>query len=249
MIRIFSDIHGNYQILEHILNYCNEKDEIYFLGDAIDRGPDGYKCMEKLIEDKRVTYIRGNHEQMLIDAWKEYNSSETDYDDIMLYVSNGGRSTWEDIIKLGPKAKEFINKLKIKMIDYKILEVNNAIFVLTHSGIDPIDIVGISEEDKKTEEFRNKIIWNREHFLHNCYDESLVNNVYIIHGHTPIEYLSRKRREELCQLRPFIYDSGYKVDIDMGTFSTGVSALLTIDAANDIIHYAMFNENGLYEEA
>ena len=66
----FTDIHGNYNLWLAIKNYCKEDDEIFFLGDAIDRGPDGIKIMQELFKDKRVTYIIGNHEDMFLDYVK-----------------------------------------------------------------------------------------------------------------------------------------------------------------------------------
>ena len=48
----FTDIHGNYNLWLAIKNYCKEDDEIFFLGDAIDRGPDGIKIMQELFKDK-----------------------------------------------------------------------------------------------------------------------------------------------------------------------------------------------------
>lgn len=69
----FTDIHGNYDLWLAIKNYCKEDDEIFFLGDAIDRGPDGIKIMQELFKDKRVTYIIGNHEDMFLDYVKDIN--------------------------------------------------------------------------------------------------------------------------------------------------------------------------------
>ena len=46
-IAVFSDIHGNYQALKAILKKIgNNYDEIVFLGDVIDLGPDSYECVK-----------------------------------------------------------------------------------------------------------------------------------------------------------------------------------------------------------
>lgn len=60
----FTDLHGCYDLWRQIKNYCDETDTLYFLGDAIDRGPDGVVLMEELLKDKRVIYLKGNHEHM-----------------------------------------------------------------------------------------------------------------------------------------------------------------------------------------
>ena len=59
-----SDLHGMYRLWEQIRDYCDETDKIIFLGDAADRGKDGRKIIQELLADKRVTYIKGYHEDM-----------------------------------------------------------------------------------------------------------------------------------------------------------------------------------------
>jgi serine/threonine protein phosphatase 1 len=61
----FSDVHGIYDLWAQIRDYCDETDTIYFLGDACDRGEDGIRIIIELLQDKRVKYIKGNHEDML----------------------------------------------------------------------------------------------------------------------------------------------------------------------------------------
>ena len=63
-----SDLHGRYDLWEKIKSHLQENDVIYFLGDAIDRGPDGLKLMQELLTDKRVHYIIGNHEEMMLNC-------------------------------------------------------------------------------------------------------------------------------------------------------------------------------------
>lgn len=62
-VAIFSDIHGNYQALECILNDIRKAkyDQVIYLGDAIAIGPDSKKCLE-LLKESNIKYILGNHE-------------------------------------------------------------------------------------------------------------------------------------------------------------------------------------------
>lgn len=62
-IAIFSDIHGNLQALETILNDIKENniDKIYFLGDAIAIGPNSKDCLDLIIENN-IKMVLGNHE-------------------------------------------------------------------------------------------------------------------------------------------------------------------------------------------
>ena len=54
-----SDLHGQWGLWQQIKQFLNQDDKLYFLGDAIDRGPKGYEIMKELLCDSRVTYIMG----------------------------------------------------------------------------------------------------------------------------------------------------------------------------------------------
>ena len=62
-IAIFSDIHGNLQALECILNDIerNSIDEVICLGDVIGMGPNSKECLD-IIMNSRIRMIKGNHE-------------------------------------------------------------------------------------------------------------------------------------------------------------------------------------------
>lgn len=64
---IITDIHGNIEALNSVLNDINEKevDDIFCLGDTIDVGPNSKECVDKLIE-YNVKSILGNHELYLL---------------------------------------------------------------------------------------------------------------------------------------------------------------------------------------
>ena len=63
-----------YDLYRAIMNYCDEQDPeatIVFGGDACDRGKDGYKIMKELLDNPRVVYLRGNHEELFCRAARE----------------------------------------------------------------------------------------------------------------------------------------------------------------------------------
>ena len=65
-----ADLHGQYNLWHQIIESLDETDILYVLGDCGDRGPDGWKIIKEALADPRVVYIRGNHDQMLLDSWK-----------------------------------------------------------------------------------------------------------------------------------------------------------------------------------
>jgi serine/threonine protein phosphatase 1 len=69
-IWVVGDLHGCYTILMaklDELNFDPSMDLLVSVGDLIDRGPENVECLE-LIEMPWFRAVRGNHEQMMIDA-------------------------------------------------------------------------------------------------------------------------------------------------------------------------------------
>lgn len=67
------DIHGHLNALDALLNVVRPSpgDQIVFLGDYVDKGPDVKGVINRLIkfgESHNAVFLRGNHDQMLIDA-------------------------------------------------------------------------------------------------------------------------------------------------------------------------------------
>lgn len=131
------DIHGCYFTLIDLLNGINynpENDMLITLGDYIDRGyyPDmvlGYLIDMKLKYPKNIICIKGNHEQMFIDAHRKSNIYKN-------YKYYDGQ-TYECLKYNLDKYLEFMNSLPY------FYELNDYIFV--HGGVvNPI----ISENTK-----------------------------------------------------------------------------------------------------
>ena len=53
---VFSDIHGRYDLWEQVKEYLHDQPAI-FLGDAADRGPDGYQIMTALSKTRPKNLI------------------------------------------------------------------------------------------------------------------------------------------------------------------------------------------------
>ena len=66
---VIGDVHGHYNGLMGLLEAIapGKEDEVYFIGDLIDRGPQSSKVVE-FVKQNATGCILGNHEQMLIDV-------------------------------------------------------------------------------------------------------------------------------------------------------------------------------------
>ena len=71
---IIGDVHGCFQSLQTLLGVLPVQDHLVFLGDLINRG-DGIEASMNLVWELvltgRATWLRGNHEQDLIDALQD----------------------------------------------------------------------------------------------------------------------------------------------------------------------------------
>ena len=105
-----SDLHGKYNLWKSIKNYLKNEDTLIFLGDAIDRGPDGLKILYEIMKKPNTIYLCGNHEDMMSKAIRKIKDSietgETYYiydNDFMLWIQNGGNTTLDEVMKLNEK--------------------------------------------------------------------------------------------------------------------------------------------------
>ena len=212
---VFSDIHGNSKLFWQIYDWLNARSEhwqCYFLGDANDRGPDGYEIMKILLRDHRFVYIKGNHEDMFCkaarvlksyktvsaDLWEIYQGYDEDVD---ICLRNDGGFTLNDWIKDG-MPMGIIKELEQLPEHIEIVNDSGLAIDLSHAGH------MIDESDG--------FIWSRKHFLEK-WDKGLM-----IHGHTPIHYLRRLVDVSTKRTEPAFYKDGTKLDLDTACFSSGI---------------------------
>lgn len=207
-----SDIHGRKDLwLKANKEVFKENDTIYFLGDAADRGPDGWEIIKTLLDDERVIYLKGNHEDMLYNAVKKGETTT-------LYW-NGGKSTFEAFkLDTEENQRKYINKLKNLPL-YVHWYKDNKNVILSHAGMTP-DRPVFNREDW---------FWDREHLHDEWFGAS--EDVYIIHGHTPVQNLV----EYEGIVKPIRYCNGHKIDIDLGAFVSNKLGILNLDTFEEII--------------
>ena len=227
-----ADLHGRYDLYEKIKAFIKPDDTVFFLGDANDRGPDGWKLIKAIFNDPQFEYIKGNHEDMLVKAGQEYyrfNSNTEFYGpNYRLLCSNGGGHTFEDMIN-DPEGKEWIeqiNKLS-HIIKYKSKE-NGFKFILTHAGFTPP--LNIWDD----------VLWDREHFYYNWPREDFYD-VIIVHGHTPIGLMDEVILDayDYDEDNPgaFWYCDNHKVNLDVGAVWNDYTVLLNLDTLDEEIIY------------
>ncbi len=138
---VMSDIHGQYSTFRRMLARINlqKDDKLYILGDAIDRGPDGIKILQHILEMPNVEFVLGNHELLLLDALHNLRDiidrDRHDTDDLDLWRDpcNGGIYTYERFLELpGSEQKRIEEYLQNAWIIRK-LKINKKTFYLSHA--------------------------------------------------------------------------------------------------------------------
>ena len=60
---ILSDIHGNWQALQSVINAESDADQILCLGDLVDYGPEPAACVAWAMQERsKSCFIQGNHD-------------------------------------------------------------------------------------------------------------------------------------------------------------------------------------------
>lgn len=127
---VISDIHGNMEALEAVLNdieNTEKADKILCLGDLAMAGPEPSKAVErikKLVEDGKVVCIQGNTDKMIADFSEEILSNLKEKNEIM------ANALASDVKALNEDQKTFLKNLPVNheftYLNTKILMVHGS---------------------------------------------------------------------------------------------------------------------------
>lgn len=167
---VIPDIHGCARTFRHLVEEVvrfEPGDTLYLLGDLIDRGPRSKEVLDTVLRLQAaglaVVPLRGNHEQMLLDAGR-------DLDDFRLWMINGGGVTLanfgvKDTCDIPLEYREFLASLPY----YVELEE----FILVHAGLNFLIPDPLRD--------RAAMLWARQYVV----DRELIGGRRLICGHTP----------------------------------------------------------------
>jgi len=206
MIYAISDIHGNYALFKKAVNFLKEDDELIVLGDAIDRGSDGFKILREIANNPQIQFTLGNHEDMFMKFIKDENDAELR----KLYFGNGGFQTFVSYKEAPYEERVCVDKLLMSSLYGLGLKLGGIQFFLSHAGC--------YENFQFPIESRN-FLWNREYY--NPTHKKIPSNVIVVHGHTPMSEIYPA--DELG-----VYNNGRTICLDTG-FNSGKLHLFCLD--------------------
>ncbi|HBL7007325.1 TPA: protein-serine/threonine phosphatase [Citrobacter koseri] len=174
---IVGDLHGCFSQLMEKLRQCRFdpwQDLLVSVGDVIDRGPDSLRCLE-LLHKRWVVAVRGNHEQMALDALAASQLS--------LWFMNGG--DWYDALsanqqRLARKALDDCQRLPW------ILELHcqNGMHVVAHADY-PHQVYAWQKEVDL-----HQVLWRRSRLSerHAGQGNGIAGADHFWFGHTPLRH-------------------------------------------------------------
>jgi len=175
------DIHGMFDELVKLMGLiaadydglCKPKNTtLVFLGDYIDRGPQSRRCVDFLmsakhrIKDVRHIFLKGNHEQMMLDHYAG--------DDRLSWYDNGGAEAEQSYLR------GHVTKRHRDWLDRRPLFYTAQGYFFVHAGVDP----DLPLEDQPDE----GLMWIRRKFLDHTEPYTYKDKpVTVVHGHTPTD--------------------------------------------------------------
>lgn len=88
---VIGDVHGHYEGMMNLLNAVapDSGDQVYFLGDLIDRGPQSCQVIE-FVKNSPYQSLLGNHEHLLLEA---FPNGQVYAPALQAWLQSGGRAT------------------------------------------------------------------------------------------------------------------------------------------------------------
>lgn len=224
---IISDIHGCYEEYIELLEKIkiSPDDELYILGDAMDRGPEPIKVMQDIMMRTNATYIIGNHDFIMLEIMKKLTVEITednfashlsgdDLWDYTLWMQDGGEVTSRRFAALSHEEQQDILEYLENSSVYEELEDRGRKFILVHAGIG-----NFSEEKDLNEYYLYDFIFERPDYGKRYYQD---DKTYVVTGHTPTFYINSNMKTD-------VYQGNGHIAIDCGCVFGGKLAAYCIE--------------------
>ncbi|PKP35664.1 MAG: serine/threonine protein phosphatase [Bacteroidetes bacterium HGW-Bacteroidetes-17] len=181
---VIPDIHGCVQSLKQLIEVQiqpQKQDELYFLGDYIDRGPDSKGVIDYLMSLKnngyKASYLKGNHEKYFLRA---LDHEPTRKQLIKFGRKNRFKKEWFDHGGdqfMQSFMESDMNKIPLLYSDW-IKNLKNYILLEKHLLVH----AGLNFKIENPLEDTYDMLWTRDFEI----DPLKIDNRLIIHGHVPV---------------------------------------------------------------
>ena len=211
---VIGDIHGCVRTFRRLVTEViklTAGDELYLLGDLIDRGPDSKGVLDFIFELRKkgfaVLSIKGNHEDMYLRAGNSQQIMD-------MWLANGGRATLRSFNADGPADIPHQYHYFLRSLPYYILLKD---FVIVHAALNFF----------RTDPFvdTEAMLWQRDCIV----DRARIGGRRLICGHTPV---TRKQLEDSLAADRIMLDNGSVFDE-----RPGLGSLAALDLNSMVVFY------------
>ncbi|MBE9007278.1 serine/threonine protein phosphatase [Fortiea sp. LEGE XX443] len=215
---VIGDVHGHYEGLMTLLEAIapTSDDQVYFLGDLIDRGPQSYDVVN-FVRQSNYPCLLGNHEQMLLNIFTHKN---TPTQAMQAWLYSGGQAT------LTSYQTSTIPQDHLDWFQALPTYLDLGDIWLTHAGLDP----SMPLAEQTAEQF----CWIRDEF--HSIEKPYFSNKLIIVGHTITFTLPNITPGKLAEGQGWL-------DIDTGAYHPRSGWLTGLDITNQLIYQVNVFQN------
>lgn len=193
---VFSDVHGHHRTLERLLEQVSpaNEDEIWVLGDMVDRGPDPVSVMKTCRSLNNAHVIMGNHEELMLGFVMHGD------EDVMAgfnWAINGGGTTQEGLEKLSVEEQTDLLDWAYNLPLGGHVTVGGRPYLLVHAGLRALAFTphenwsDFSLDQLLKAQNREDVLWMREDFWGRPSGllDGEGHGPIVIAGHTPVPYV------------------------------------------------------------
>lgn len=208
---VIGDVHGHYQGLMTLLEAIalGSEDQLYFLGDLIDRGPQSAQVVN-FVKENNHPCLLGNHEQMLLNILTNGGATSSA---MQSWLYSGGQAT------IASYQEATIPDEHLDWFRQLPLYLDLGDIWLTHAGVDP----ELPLDEQTSEQF----CWIRDEF--HSIEQPYFPDKLIITGHTITFTLPGVAPGQLA------LGEGW-LDIDTGAYHPRSGWLTGLDTTNNLVY-------------
>ncbi|TBR58972.1 serine/threonine protein phosphatase [Mastigocladus laminosus UU774] len=214
---VIGDVHGHYEGLMRLLDAIApaSNDQVYFLGDLIDRGPQSAQVVD-FVKDTPYQCLLGNHEQMLLNVLTKRIPTPT----VQAWLYSGGQAT------VSSYEEATIPHDHLEWFDNLPTYIDLGDIWLVHAGVNPFIPLEAQTADQ--------LCWVRDEF-HSIQKPYFADKLMII-GHTITFTLPGVSPGQLAQGEGWL-------DIDTGAYHPRSGWLTGLDITNNLVYQANVLKN------
>lgn len=213
MTYFIADIHGCFREYRQLLEKIgfSDRDELYVLGDALDRGPEPIRVLQDMMERPNVYFLLGNHDltaymvlrRLAVEITEEALERITavDLELCSAWMEDGGEQTMRQFRRLSRSEQEDLLGYLEEASLYEEVFCGGVRYLLVHA-----DLGGFSPEKLPGDYTPEELLFSRADYGRRYFPDA---HTRLVTGHTPTALINDDGA-------PDVYQKNGHIAIDCG---------------------------------